>query len=314
MDIDKWTPGVDLFFVLSGFIMMWTFGDRFGEPQAWRDFLRRRLLRILPLYWIFTVLMVFATLLFASRLETAVFTPEHALLSFLFIPHLSPHGGIHPILALGWTLMYEMFFYLSFALALCVRRQVGLAMLAAWFFLVHVLGRHAPVVPEALRLFWSDTVLFEFLFGIGFYFMQQRGRLPLDRLVCVLLFCAVSGGSAYLAGQWSSNRLYHFGIPALIVVALFFYLVPMVKAKFWLVLVMVGEASFTLYLSHPFVLELAKIPIELLPVTAGGKMALYLITGLLAATLFSLAFFSLFERRLAQRLAQCTLRRRPVVG
>jgi peptidoglycan/LPS O-acetylase OafA/YrhL len=130
----------------------------------------------------------------------------------------------------------------------------------------------------------------------------------------VLLFCAVAGGTAYLADQWSSNRLYHFGIPALIVVALLFYLVPMTKAQFWLALVLVGEASFTLYLSHPFVLELAKIPIELLPVTAGSKIALYLGASLVAATLFSLAFFSLLERRLTQRLAQWPLRRRPVVG
>jgi peptidoglycan/LPS O-acetylase OafA/YrhL len=257
--IDRWTAGVDLFFVLSGFIMMWTFGHRFGEPQAWREFLRRRLVRILPSYWIFTALMVLATLLFAGRLESAVITPEHALLSFLLIPHIAPHGGIHPILALGWTLMYEMFFYLSFALVLCLRRHLGLLLLAAVFLLVHGLGHHTSLLPDALRLFWGDAVLFEFLFGVGFYFVQQEGKLPLDRLVWVLLFCAVSSAAAYLTGQWSSNRVYHFGLPALAVLALFYHLLPTIRPP--LAALVLVKASYT-YLSHPFVLELAKIPIE----------------------------------------------------
>jgi exopolysaccharide production protein ExoZ len=300
VNMHQWTAGVDLFFVLSGFIMMWTFGHRFGEPRAWREFLRRRLVRILPPYWVFTSLMIIATLLFTSRLESAVFTPEHALLSFFFIPHIAPHGGIHPILALGWTLMYEMFFYLSFALALCLRRRVGLMLLAAGFLLIHGLSLHASQLPEALRLFWGDAVLFEFLFGIGFYFVQQDGKLPFDRLVWVLLLCAVGSAAASLAGQWSSNRVFHFGLPAVAVFALFYYMLPMVRAPFWLTLVLVGEASYTLYLSHPFVLELAKIPIDPLPVTAGCKVAIYLAAGLLAAVIFSLAFYSLLERRLTR--------------
>ena len=312
VNMHQWTAGVDLFFVLSGFIMMWTFGHRFGEPRAWREFLRRRLARVLPLYWIFTALMVLATLLFTRRLESAAFTPEHALLSFLFIPHIAPHGGIHPILALGWTLMYEMFFYLSFALALCLRRQMGLLLLAAGFLLVHGLGVHASLLPEALRLFWGDTVLFEFLIGIGFYFLQQDGKLAFDRLVGVLLFCAVASAAVGLAGQWSSNRVFHFGLPALAVFALFYYLLPIVRAPFWLALVLVGEASYTLYLSHPFLLELAKIPIDPLPVTAGCKIALYLAAGLLAAVLFSVAFFSLLERRLTQRLTRWAVGRAPL--
>jgi hypothetical protein len=60
------------------------------------------------------------------------------------------------------------------------------------------------------------------------------------------------------------------------------------------------------------VLELAKIPIDLMPVTAGCKIALYLASGLLAAILFSLAFFSLLERRLTQRLTRWAVGRAPI--
>jgi exopolysaccharide production protein ExoZ len=131
-------------------------------------------------------------------------------------------------------------------------------------------------------------------------------------LVWVLLFCAVASAAACLAGQWSSNRVFHFGLPAIAVFALFYCMLPMVRAPFWLALVLIGEASFTLYLSHPFVLELAKIPIDPLPVTAGCKVALYLAAGLLVAVLFSLAFFSLLERRLTQRLTRWATGRTPI--
>jgi peptidoglycan/LPS O-acetylase OafA/YrhL len=284
LDTRDWTPGVDLFFVLSGFIMMWTFGRRFGEPHAWQDFLRRRLVRIVPPYWIFTGLMVVATLLFADWLETAAFSPEHALLSFLFIPHLAPNGGIHPILNLGWTLMYEMFFYVTFALALCFRRAVGLALMAGLFLFLHALAHYTPVLPEALRLFWGDALLFEFLFGAGFYFALSDGELPFARLAAVLLFALAASTAAYLAGLWWESRLYHFGLPALAGLALFYHLLPVVRARSWLFLVLVGEASYTLYLSHPFVLEVMKLPVRPLGLSAEGQIALYVAAGVTAAT------------------------------
>jgi peptidoglycan/LPS O-acetylase OafA/YrhL len=245
--------------------------------------------------------MVVATLLFTKPAGSAVFTPS-TLLSFLFIPHIAPHGGIHPILALGWTLMYEMFFYLSFALALCLRREVGLAALAAFFFVVHGLAQHPTLLPEALRLFWGDAILFEFLFGVGFYFMQKKGQLPLSRLALVLLLCGTAGTAAWLAGGWSENRVFHFGLPALALLALLYHLLPTIKAGIWLLLVLVGEASYTLYLSHPFMVELMKIPIEPLRMAAEGQIALYLVTSIVVATLFSVAFYARLERRLTRRL------------
>lgn len=303
LDADLWKMGVDLFFVLSGFIMMWTFGHRFGDPYAGREFLRRRLERIVPPYWIFTGLMVAATLLFANRLGTAAFTPEHALLSLLFIPHLAPNGGIHPILSLGWTLIYEMFFYLSFALALSLERRAGLAALTGLFVLVHGIAVYTDMLPEALRLFWGDGVMFEFLLGVGFFLVLSNGRLAATRLVLVLLFCLTASGAAYLSGMWGESRLYHFGLPALAVFALFYWLLPEVEARFWLFLVLVGEASYTLYLSHPFVLEIVEGAIALVPLPDAGHISLYVAASIISATAFSLLFYSMLERQLTQWLA-----------
>ncbi len=299
-----WTAGIDMFFILSGFIMMWTFGDRFGAPSAGLRFLKRRLIRIAPPYWIFTGLMVLAALVFSERLQTTVFTPSHALLSFLFIPHLAPHGGIHPILAVGWTLIYEMFFYLTFALVLCLPRRTGLCVLVLLYLVLHSLAVFTEVLPEALRLFFGNPVIFEFLFGVGFFFIQRNGQLTRIGFVTVIAFCVAAGIGAWLAGIWSQNRLWEFGLPALAILALFYFLLPEIKSDFWIFMVLIGEASYTLYLSHPFVLEAMKVPVAVVTTAANGQTVfVYVVSAIIAATWFSIVFYGRLEQKLTRWLS-----------
>jgi len=102
--------GVDVFFVISGFIMMFV-STRESEPI---EFIRSRAIRIIPLYWLATL----ATALIS--------TPgwRHSLLSALFVPHIDPNGGMYPVVLQGWTLVYEVFFYLIFAVCLCFSRRI----------------------------------------------------------------------------------------------------------------------------------------------------------------------------------------------
>jgi exopolysaccharide production protein ExoZ len=98
--VDIGAAGVDLFFVISGFIMVYTSERLFGQTGAPQRFLARRIIRIVPLYWTLTA---FAALVLFG------FGPN-TLGSYLFIP---THRG--PILTVGWTLNYEMMFYSLFA-------------------------------------------------------------------------------------------------------------------------------------------------------------------------------------------------------
>ncbi len=105
--------GVDIFFVLSGFLMAMIVGQR---REIDGQFLLRRIIRIAPLYYLLTsVLFVIAALapdfLVSDRLNFA-----QLFASFLFIPFPSADGSLAPILSLGWTLNYEMFFYCLIAL------------------------------------------------------------------------------------------------------------------------------------------------------------------------------------------------------
>src|ERR1019366_7660876 len=102
--------GVDVFFVISGFIMMQV-SRRETRPLA---FLRARAIRIIPLYWLVT--LAWAMLHHATSWRDL-------LLSLAFVPHLAPAGQESPVLMQGWTLVYDVSFYACFGAALVVPRR-----------------------------------------------------------------------------------------------------------------------------------------------------------------------------------------------
>lgn len=248
-----WHIGVDVFFVISGFIMMHTAASTFGKPGATRAFMLRRLIRIVPPYWFFTTLMVTASLLLADRLNTARFEPIHALLSYLFIPHLRPgfEDQIHPILALGWTLLYEMFFYVAFALALFLNQARGLAALFAGFFALFV-GAKAGLFTPGLNVFWSDTIMFTFFLGI-LAWLALREDAHSRSLPILIGFAVVGIAFGWVTGLAATQRLFQLDFPALLI---FLTLYPLPHGssppRLMLALIALGDASYTLYLSHPF--------------------------------------------------------------
>ena len=111
-----WGAGVDVFFVISGFVI--TFGAVAKEPSARAsgNFIVRRLIRLWPTYALFTVLMLVAMVFVPDVLEHPTIDPAHTAASFAFIPWPEPGDGhYYPVLGQGWTLNYEMFFYVCFA-------------------------------------------------------------------------------------------------------------------------------------------------------------------------------------------------------
>ncbi|WP_110402145.1 acyltransferase family protein [Sphaerotilus hippei] len=120
--------GVVIFFVISGFIMITTSWDVFQKRRAGFYFLKNRLFRIIPMYWIFTSLAVLLTG-FGLWNQPKVISVETVIKSFLLIPYLeagSYAGPIRPILGPGWTLMYELFFYIIFAIGISFKKFYGI--------------------------------------------------------------------------------------------------------------------------------------------------------------------------------------------
>lgn len=160
-----WLPlgnaGVDIFFVISGFIM-WSVGNRRHPDPA--DFLLHRVIRVAPPYWIATFLWL--GLMVAAGYQWITITPDHVLKSLAFIPHYSPTfpAQAWPVLVPGWTLIFEMFFYVVFAAVLTLPQRMRMGGLVAGLGGCVAMG--AVLSPQAAwAVTYSSPLLLEFLGG-----------------------------------------------------------------------------------------------------------------------------------------------------
>ena len=166
--------GVILFFVISGFIMVAVTGEgRFSAPA----FLRRRFIRIVPMYWGATLLAALLALLVPQLFKTTVYDTGQLLMSLLFVPFYNPVShGIHPLYKLGWTLNYEVFFYVCFALLAFLGAQSRVVWLTIGFTALAVLG--ALLQPEpAIAQFYTSFMPLAFCAGAWLGLATLRGRL-----------------------------------------------------------------------------------------------------------------------------------------
>jgi exopolysaccharide production protein ExoZ len=272
--------GVALFFMISGFIMIVTSWNSFGQSGAVGDFLRRRITRIVPLYWFVTSLAVIGILIMPSMLKVNVLDLPYIMSSYLFWPVARENGLVRPIAALGWTLNLEMFFYGVFALSLLFARARGLLVVLAsltLFSLLHATGLFsAGGALAAVPLhFWSDPIILNFVLGMGVGIAYMNG-MRLGWLGAAAFACAsllVVGAEILLVADsfWLRpedevlRRLSHT-LPGI----LFFAgaaLGPQINAQSLAARagMLIGDASYSLYLIHPFILRpLQKIWVKLI--------------------------------------------------
>lgn len=253
-----WHAGVDIFFVVSGFVMYFMTSRSFGRPGVPVQFLKRRVIRVVPLYWIFTLAAVIATLVLPGKVSNNVVTPSHVVASLLFIPWLSPSGGgAIPPLSVGWTLNFEFLFYAVFAAALAFPRRIGLAFITLVFLLLTTFKGYAPESLAVQVNIWGMKIVFEFLYGILIAYLFLSGvRLPIAvRVVCVVVaLVLLSAGNQAGLNEFRDRWLY-WGVPSAMIVAAF-VLGPDLPDRWWSrLLVLGGDASYALYLSHLFTLR-----------------------------------------------------------
>jgi peptidoglycan/LPS O-acetylase OafA/YrhL len=248
--------GVDIFFVISGLIMWITTCDRQTPPLT---FLGRRLVRIVPLYWMATSVSVVLMILVPSVLQTARFDLPHVIASYAFLAWRNPGTGtFEPVVIPGWTLNYEMFFYLVFAALLPVRRSRRLPLAAALFGSLAVLGSLSGAAGDSQLAFYTSPLLLEFVMGMMLGELHARSGY-LDRLGrCGAVCMVVAGLALLLAGPDLAPalpRFVIFGVPALAVVAGVLALDTLGALRENRLLLLLGNASYSLYLVHPFVLS-----------------------------------------------------------
>jgi peptidoglycan/LPS O-acetylase OafA/YrhL len=162
---------VMVFFVISGFVMVVSSRGLFGQPGARRVFWARRVIRIMPPYWIATGLLalVFLTL-FPQPID-----PRRFAQSLLLIPHWPANGAIRPLpfLWVGWTLFYEMMFYALFGLFVAWRREAAIAAILAVLGALALAGLKIP--PENAVIYAASRPI-TLVFGAGMVLALWRER------------------------------------------------------------------------------------------------------------------------------------------
>lgn len=301
-----WTAGVHLFFVISGFVMLLLTHGEFGERGAAAKFLKRRFVRIVPPYWFFTTVTVIAVVAAGGRLGGTTVDIPQLLTSSTFLPWPRLDGQLKPIMAQGWTLNYEMFFYLAFAAALLTRR--GLIAFCTAFVL---LALSHPLVPTPwfMLRFWTDPIILEFLGGI----LLARIYLSGSRL-SALGSWGLAGLAAVLFALTNSSQFgfvtdfLHVGVPAILFCASLI-LAPAPRRIGWVgrLLQRGGDASYTIYLAHYLVVHATA---RLWNWIDPGAPWLGVLVGMGLAIGSAMIFYFLAERPVTRAL-QGHIRRRP---
>jgi peptidoglycan/LPS O-acetylase OafA/YrhL len=243
--------GVDIFFVISGFVMAISTIGKGDGPGAAKTFIERRFVRIYPLYWLITTVLLVKMLLVQMHpglgaVEHGALTMGYIVSSYLLIPYINSLGDTSPLLTVGWTLSYEMFFYLCFAGALATRRSV-VKVVTATLLVVMLIGIfHKDSWPGFTVL--ASPMLFEFLAGLWLGRALQNG-FRINATISALL--GIAGIIGFLAfPHYGAMRFLTWGLPALLVVTSTVMLEDRFKGPLVQWFLLLGDASYALYLSH----------------------------------------------------------------
>jgi exopolysaccharide production protein ExoZ len=210
-DIMKWLQfghaGVDMFFVLSGFIIYFIHATDVGQPASVKRYLSRRFTRLVPIYWV----ALGATVVLSAK--------SHAipsLMSVLWSATLLPSVQ-EPVLATAWTLQHEFMFYAAFCV-LITNRVIGLLVMCCWLAWIAAV---AIGVPDFVGLGSTFNLLFFIGMGTAYLMLHNWIRAPAVVLVTgmTLLTCACLGENFSLFNGYSNFARLLYGIPTGLIIA-----------------------------------------------------------------------------------------------
>jgi exopolysaccharide production protein ExoZ len=250
--------GVDLFFVVSGLIMM--LSSRRASPG---DFIVRRMIRIIPMYWILTCLLALLVCWRPELFRTTALSWEYLLKSLAFIPYANPaqNGQLFPLLVPGWSLNFEMFFYAVFACALFLPYRTRLLAMGGAFGALLAIAAiaHSPALS-----FFADLRLLEFWLGMLIASVCRDTKLRLHPMVAAVIAAVgfvwlLAGFPRAAAAEAHVQILLNSVLPAAAVVFAVASLDLGERIRKLSGFELLGDASYSIYLTHIFSLGIARI-------------------------------------------------------
>jgi exopolysaccharide production protein ExoZ len=250
--------GVDLFFVISGFVMVMVTRGKFQIKGEALKFLYHRASRIYPLYWVYSILALIVFMIQPAWVNSSQGNEVNLLSSFLLLP-----SDKLPLVQVGWTLIHEIYFYLVFFVILLLLPEEFLVYaILAWGTCVVLLNSILDPGNPFYNLI-SNPLTFEFLGGtlLGLAYQRSQKRLNTSWLVLMAVvpfLVAVAGFVYYQTGTGTSPegwwRVLIYGVPSLIVTYCF---IEAERNGFRLhsSLIQIGNVSYSIYLSHLFTIN-----------------------------------------------------------
>ncbi len=246
--------GVDIFFIISGFIMVAVTQNQFQKQNAVIHFLAHRFTRIYPLYWFYTIIILIVMFIHPSWVNQSADHQYDYIRSFLLLPMSE-----WQILLVGWTLIHEVYFYVIIALSLFFPEKHFSKLLIIWFAGV-ILGNLCFNFDSPTLIIMTHPLTCEFIAGcfISRLLFIKR-KIPAWMILItgiILLLTAFSCYYHYSANLYPAGwiRIALFGIPSFLLVYAGVALernniiFPQILSK-------LGDASYSIYLSHILVLS-----------------------------------------------------------
>jgi exopolysaccharide production protein ExoZ len=290
--------GVDIFFVISGFVMVISTGALVGTKDGWKYFGMRRLVRIVPMYWIATTIKLLTLIALPAAVLHAQLDPGKTILSYLFLPSRNFEGRVEPLLGVGWTLTFEMFFYFVFTIALLLRTRP--IWLCASVLSLCALGSVVRPDQWAPALVYLNPIVLYFLVGMiaGEWILSGSGRRFVTWMsYVVVLWLVIPLADGQFSGSDLSLLIRHISVAVLVIVA--------VAGDSWISgrvpkpVIYMGDASYSLYLFHPLMAPIVPVVLAMIGLRSGGlSVVLSILTALIGAALI----FRFVERPITRYL------------
>lgn len=287
-DLKFGSSGVPIFFVISGYIMMFVAAAKPQSPQA---FAWHRIVRIVPTYWLLTAVAVVGIDVVGLQIFGLRSVDSRAILtSLFFLPDIRDGvRAIDPILYVGWSLNYEMMFYLIFCLCLFFRTTFPRFVAVMTAIIILWIAGHVSSSPY-LRYYGSNIVL---AFAAGGFIWLMTTRFKLPRSIAAAVFCVAWVGIVWPDLSPSSSDSAKSFVTILAATAIVYSAVSLNDNGFTVgdgFLSEQGASSYALYLVHPFVLQffskLARAYMSLSPIPLVIGAACLFVASVVAAMVF----------------------------
>jgi peptidoglycan/LPS O-acetylase OafA/YrhL len=240
--------GVDLFFVISGFVIYSSINGKDITPFR---FAFQRITRIAPAYWVFTAVSAITIVFAPYIIPSAKFDFAFMIKSLLFIPAFNPSGlGIFPLLPIGWTLNFEMAFYLVFCCSLFLPRRMLFFSLVLGIYLIQ--SQSAKLSSEFS--FYSMSTIYSFLIGVVLHLLYRTKLIEKITPLASILICLSSLYVISLRPSSPHDPIF-WGIPCACIIACFISQEKYFTKRSFIR--RLGDWSYSTYLCHPILIFFA---------------------------------------------------------